>query len=110
LEVTFESNKLERICEDEKSMVRRFGPKQAKRLMLRLDDLLSADTLEDLRNNPGRYHPLKGNWSGHISVDLVHPYRLIFRPTADPPPVDPGGGLDWSKVTAVTIVKVEDTH
>lgn len=108
--MTFESSKLERICEDEKRMVRRFGPKQANRLMLRLDDLLSADTLDDLRDNPGRYHQLKGNWSGHVSVDLAHPYRLIFRPTADPPPVGTGGGLDWSKVTAVTVVTIEDTH
>jgi toxin HigB-1 len=110
LEVSFESSKLERICEDQKQMVRRFGAQQAKRLMLRLDDLLSADSLADLRNNPGRYHELTSNWSGHLSVDLVHPYRLIFRPTADPPPTGEDGGLLWFEVTAVTVVAIEDTH
>ena len=110
MEVSFESSKLERICEDEKRMVRRFGARQAKRLMLRLDDLLSADTLEDLRDNPGRYHELTSNWTGHLSVDLVHPYRLIFRPTADPPRTGTGGELVWSEVTAVTVVAIEDTH
>ena len=37
----------------------------------------------------GRPHELKGDRAGQVSVDLVHPLRLIFRPTVQPPPVNP---------------------
>jgi hypothetical protein len=56
-----------------------------------------------------RCHELKGDRAGQLSVDLVHPYRLIFEPTV-PVPRKPDGGIDWKLVTAVTIIGVEDTH
>jgi len=43
-------------------------------------------------------------------VDLDHPYRLIFVPDHNPVPKREDGGLDWSRVTAVIILGVEDTH
>lgn len=27
----------------------------------------------------GRCHPLKGNRKEHYAVDLIHPYRLVFK-------------------------------
>lgn len=45
-----------------------------------------------------------------LSLDLDHPYRLIFEPANEPIPTKPDGGLDWNKVTAVRILGVEDTH
>ncbi len=59
---------------------------------------------------PGRCHELKGNRAGQLSIDLVHPYRLILVPSADPAPQGEDGGLDWDQVTAVTLVDIEDTH
>lgn len=59
---------------------------------------------------PGRCHELKGNRVGQLSIDLVHPYRLVFVPSADPPPASEEGGLEWDQVTEVTIVAIEDTH
>jgi proteic killer suppression protein len=44
-----------------------------------------------------------------LSLDLDHPYRLLFRPVDDLPP-GPGGGLDWSTVSAVVVVGIVDTH
>jgi proteic killer suppression protein len=52
----------------------------------------------------------QGKRKGQLSVDLDHPYRLIFVVNHDPVPVLPDGGLDWSKVTAIKILGVEDTH
>ncbi len=43
-------------------------------------------------------------------MDLDHPYRLIFIPDHGPVPRHEDGGLDWSLVTAITILGVEDTH
>ena len=51
-----------------------------------------------------------GDRAGQLSMDLDHPYRLIFTPDHDPYPERPEGGLDWRQVTAINILGVEDTH
>jgi hypothetical protein len=56
-----------------------------------------------------RCHELHGDRSGQLSLDLDHPYRLLFRPAGDPEP-GPGGGLDWAAVRAVVVIGIEDTH
>jgi proteic killer suppression protein len=57
-----------------------------------------VETLADMRTMPGRRHELHGDRAGELSLDLDHPYRLLFRPMADPDR-GPGGGLDWAAVT-----------
>lgn len=67
--------------------------------------------LSDIRNLPGpRCHELTGDREGQLSVDLDHPYRLLFEPADDPIPIKPDMGLDWTRVTAVRILEVTDTH
>lgn len=55
-------------------------------------------------------HELTGNRKGQLSMDLDHPYRLIFKPGHDPVPERSEGGLDWRAVTEITIIGVVDTH
>ena len=45
-----------------------------------------------------------------LSVDLDGPYRLLFKPANTPVPLREDGGLDWSRVTAITILGITDTH
>ncbi len=66
--------------------------------------------MEELRHLPGRCHELIGNRAGQLSLDLDHPYRLIFEPADEPIPQKDDGGLDWTMVTSVVIIGVEDTH
>ena len=63
-----------------------------------------------MRLLPGRCHELTGDRAGQLALDLDHPYRLIFMPFHDPIPTKADGGLDWTAVTAVVIVGVEDYH
>jgi proteic killer suppression protein len=63
-----------------------------------------------MRNLPGRCHELRGKSPAELSLDLDGPYRLIFEPADDPVPVKDDGGLDWTKVQGVTVLRVEDTH
>jgi proteic killer suppression protein len=85
---------------------------QAKKIRRRLDDLRAAPTLETLRppGFPGRCHELKGKRKGQLSLDLEHPYRLVFEPATNPAPTLADGGLDWAKVAAVRIIGIADTH
>ena len=61
-------------------------------------------------NPPERCHELKMNRKGLFSMDLDHPYRLIFEPDHQPVPKLEDGGTDWHAITAITILGVEDTH
>lgn len=111
MDIEFQSAKFRKECLDFKLLVRKSGLKQAKKIIQRLDELHAADKLSDISHlPPPRLHELVNNRAGQISVDLVHPYRLLFIPANDPLPFKPDGGLDLSKVTAVIILGVEDTH
>lgn len=110
MEVLFESKQLASACSSSKTSVKTFGPGRAKKLQRRLQQLLAASNLEDLRYTPGRCHELHSDRRGQLSLDLDGPYRLIFRPTADPPPRKNDGGLDWASVETVTIIEIADTH
>lgn len=97
-------------CNRHSALVRAQGSRRAQLIRVRLDALYAATCLEDLRNVSGRLHELKGNRKGQLSLDLDHPYRLIFVPGHDPVPCAEDGGLDWRRVTAVRILAIEDTH
>jgi len=107
----FSNRKMEKTFNNQARLVREYGARQAERIRRRLDELAAVDTLEDLRClRQARCHELKGDRAGQLSVDLVDPYRLLFVPANEPIPRKHDGGLDWSWVTAVQIVGVEDTH
>jgi len=111
MDILFKTKKFMKQCNKYTLMVRAYGPRRSKLIQRRLDEMRAADSLEDLRYLPRiRCYELRGNRKGQLSVDLDHPYRLIFRPAHDPFPEKEEGGLDWSKVTLVEILKVDDTH
>ena len=110
MDITFSSNKLLEELTDQRVLQRKHGKERAKRIRQRLDDLYAAETLENMRNLPGRCHELLYDRSGQLSLDLDHPYRLIFEPANDPVPRKSDSGLDWTKITAVKVIGVEDTH
>ena len=110
MDIIFASRKLRNQCNDHRLTVKTWGMVQAKKLGQRLDDLKAAATLEVMRSLPGRCHEMKGNRAGQLSLDLEHPYRLVFKPANHPISLKEDGGLDWGRVTSVLILGVEDTH
>jgi plasmid maintenance system killer protein len=109
--IAFKTKKLQKTCNTRKVADKELGRDQAKKLGLRLDELHAAETLEDVSHLPPlRCHELTNNLKGIFSVDLVFPYRLLFEPTEEPVPLKEDGGIDRSKVRAIRILQVEDTH
>ena len=80
LEVSFDDADLAKTYRNEREMLRKYGAVRAKKLQQRLKTLRAAETLADMRTLPGRCHELHGDLAGHLSLDLDHPYRLLFRP------------------------------
>jgi proteic killer suppression protein len=113
LDIYFKSTKLEKEFNEGKRLERVHGSLRAKKIRLRLNELRAASSLYDLgppKSGPGRCHELTGGRKGQLSVDLDHPYRLIFVPYHNPVPVKKDGGLDWKQVTSIMIIEIEDTH
>jgi proteic killer suppression protein len=113
LDVYFKNAKLEKEFSTETRLNKMHGVNRAQKIRIRLADLRAAPTLKEFwppYKHPARCHELTGNRKGQLSVDLDHPYRLIFVPANDPVEKTEDGGLDWSKVTAIIIEGIENTH
>lgn len=113
MELSFKSRRLEKEFSEDRKMQKAHGARRAKLLKRRLQVLWVAKCLADFwppYSGPERCHELTGNRRGQLSMDLDHPYRLIFCPEHEPVPLASDGSLSWSSVTAIRIVSVEDTH
>lgn len=109
--IYFKTKKLQKLCSKGGEAIKKLGPRGGIKLQQRMMELQAASTLADIsRVPPARCHELTGNRKGQLSVDLDHPYRLLFIPANDPLPEREDGGLDWSGVTEVEIIEVVDTH
>ena len=113
MDISFKSTKLEKEFNEGKWLIKIHGSRRAKVIRVRLAELRAAVSLHDVGtpyDGPGRCHELTGNRKGQLSVDLDHPYRLIFVPNNKPIPLKNDGGLDWKRVTEIMITGIEDTH
>ena len=108
MEISFAGSKLESICRQHKLAVQEVGASSARKLQLRLAELFAAESVKELV--AGRPHPLTHDRFGEFAVDLHGGHRLIFKPTRQPPPMLPDGGIDWSSVTQITIIEIGDYH
>lgn len=90
----------------------RGNPRRHKLIRARLDELADAENLDVMRHIPQAYcHELKGKRKGQLAVKLDRGCRMVFEPSNDPVPKKEDGGLDWSQVTAIRILKLtEDYH
>lgn len=111
MEISFATQKLQKLCNKASKLRGEFGPKCAEKIQRRLDELKAAECLEDLRNLPGRRcHELKADRDGQFAVNLEHPKRLIFVPDHEPFPVGTNGGIVWQQVTRVLVIEIVDYH
>lgn len=113
MEVGFRTKRLRKQLSGARQLQKAHGERRARLLQRRLRVLQAARSLADFQppfSGPERCHELTGNRRGQLSMDLDHPWRLIFCPDHDPLPRRQEGGLDWSGVTAIRILAVEDTH
>lgn len=111
MDILFADKKLEKNCNDNRQLQKVYGEKRARKLHQRLDELRAADVLADISHlPPPRLHQLIGDREEQFSVDVDHPYRLIFVVANNPVPRKKDGGIDLTKVNAILIQGVEDTH
>jgi proteic killer suppression protein len=111
VDIAFADASLRELCNNSKGLRRRYGAEGEKKIRRRFDELAAAGTLAVLRSLPGpRCEELKGSRKGQLSVRLQGAFRLIFEPQENPPPAKPDGGLDWTAITAIRVLAIEDYH
>lgn len=110
MDILFRDDELKSLCNDDRVAKRKIGQAGAKKLRRRLDDIAMADSLSDLRTLPGRCHELHKDLAGWLALDLDGARRLLFSPAHTPRPTTPEGKLDWARVTAIRIERIEDYH
>ena len=111
MQISFINKKLAKLLGSQKEVIRSFGFDNGRRILRRLDQIATAKTLTELSKLPQtRVHELKGERDEQISVDVKHPFRLLMIPDHEETPRKEDGGLDWGRITKVTIIEIVDTH
>lgn len=109
--IYFKTKKLQKLCSEQREMQKQLTKSMARKLQQRMGELKAAEALSDISHlPPPRCHELTGNRAGQFSVDLEHPYRLLFIPADDPIPYREDNGIDLDQVTEIEIIDIEDTH
>jgi plasmid maintenance system killer protein len=111
MEIGFHTSKAAKLFNSENNLRAEYGPRMAGLIQQRLKELSAAENLEQMRTLPrANCHELVADRAGKFAVNLAHPYRLIFKPDHDPVPIGTGGGIDWSQVTKIEYVEIDDYH
>jgi plasmid maintenance system killer protein len=120
MEIHVPNNKLKRALEDDKECQKRFGPAMFKKIRLRLGALQAAESLAAFwppNQPPERCHELVGDLANIFSMDLVQPYRLLFREHksgASDQDILLGSTLDekerWKNIQKIEVIDIRDTH
>ena len=110
MKIDFADKELEKCANNDSYRLRKMGKIRAKLYKQRLDEIFSADTLEDLRNLPGNYHELTNNRKGQWAVNLEQPYRLIFSPQSSEIPIDKSGKYIWNEIVDVIMIEIINYH
>lgn len=122
MQVEIPNKKLKRSIENDAEARKRFGKDMAKKIHLRMGALLAAESLGVFwppLSPPERCHELKGDLAGIFSMDLAHPYRLLFRPLKSQQEIGSDDKTKveasdqkarWHSVDSIEVVAVEDTH
>lgn len=100
MEIAFQTKGLRRICERELLINQEFGHEAGRKLRSRIDDLLSADNVEDL--------PIKGSYceNSYYQLSFAQDMEILFEANHVTNPTDSSGKIDWSKVKRVKIVSI----
>jgi len=111
MKVMLATRKLQKACQDERSLSQRWGPRLGPRVGKRLQELAAFETLEDVPTAPPfRRHQLAGNRDEQFAVNLDGRWRLVIDVDNDPVPRRADGGIDLGLVTAIRILEVVNYH
>lgn len=109
MEIQYASKDLGKTLTDDRLVRKKYG-KVSDAIKARLADLRAVESLDDMRNMPGKIEELRQDRKGQFSIRISANWRMILIPANDPVPTKSDGGIDWTAVSSVTVIKMEDYH
>lgn len=104
MRIEYASNKLEKILANPR-IIKKYHGKNADRLLIRLSELLAADSLFDIPEvPPPRRHKLSGEWENCWGIDYSKNFRIILQPVGE------YNINDLSSIKEIKIVDLVDYH
>jgi len=98
LKIEYSNRSIEKVCTNASTATKRHGQKMADKIHQRIDEILAADTVEEMiRFKVGRCHPLCQDRKTQYAVDLIQPYRLVFEKKGN-------------EIQVVNIIEIVDYH
>lgn len=80
MQVEYKNKAIKTVCTNASVASKKYGTEMAEKIHLRIDQIKAIDNVEQmLQFNIGRCHKLKGKRKDQYAIDLVHPYRLVFK-------------------------------
>ncbi len=108
MELAFATRFVREICESESTVTRKFGKGVTGKLKLRLADLRAATSVKDLV--VGRPREIEGRGHARFAIDLCEGYYMVFAANHANIPTVESGGVNWSKVSRVKILKIANEN
>ena len=99
--ITFKTAREEKFYSCEKDLTLKYNIRMARKICQRLNELTAAETPQQLPRN-ARFHEHQGNRKGFFSIDLIHPFRLIVRPTCC--------YASWVEIVSLEVYEIIDPH
>lgn len=110
MELTFADKEFRDLCLNETLAKQTLGKPLAEKLKARLADLAAVSTVSDLFMLPGSPRELANDKRGHMVVDLVNGYMLVFKSGHIKERILTSGDIDWSRVRRIKILGLENGY
>jgi len=111
MDVRYGNRRVERLCEKTGEAQKQLGEPAARKLTLRLQELIAVEHLAQIPHTPpARLHQLSGYQPPRFAVTVHGGIRLVFEPAPGHMVFDEQGALDRRHVRAIVIRSVGDYH
>ena len=80
MEIEYKTRKMQKTCTNHSEAKKQYGKEMAEKIAQRISEIKASESVDMMiRFGIGRCHSLTGDRKGQYAVDLVHPYRLVFK-------------------------------
>jgi proteic killer suppression protein len=97
--------------ENEKETRRKHGHENAIKIANCFALIRSSDNLQEfLEERMFGCHLLRGKYENCYGLHIIHPHRIVIKPTNDPIPLKSNNEIDTSQITEVELIYIGDYH
>lgn len=111
MNVYYETRQLKRLCDESSEAQRVLGAQSARKLRMRLGELVAARDLSEISHRPPqRLHQLKGSRAARFAVSLHGGHRLVFGVADLDEAAGSSGEIVKTAVRSIVVTFVGDYH